>query len=335
VDYFAITAHDRVFCTAPFHFDMSTFDVFAAQRAGAALCIASAEEILFPAKLAARLESSRATVWKAISSLLSYLVTSNVVGDGRFGSLRHVIFAGEKLPTKYLIEWMRSHPACAFYNGYGPTEATGVSICHRIDRAPGSADEVIPIGTACANSEAIVLRDDGTRADPGEPGEICIRGSCLGAGYWGDPDKTRRAFIRNPLASDRDELLYRTGDVGFQRGDGALVLTARLDEQVKYQGYRIELGEIAHAVQALPDVRDAAVLLLRNAADTDELVAFVDAPAAFDAGSLRSALRGALPDYMIPKGFVAHSPLPRTDRGKVDKKALEALYRERAAKVAP
>jgi amino acid adenylation domain-containing protein len=332
--YFAITAEDRILNTAPFHFDMSTFDIYATQKVGATLCIAKAEEILFPSRLVDRIDATQVSIWKAVSSLLTYVASAGVLSPHRCRSLRQVIFSGEKLPTKHLIEWMRTYPDCIFYNAYGPTETTGVSACHRIDRIPQNSDEVVPIGRACANSEIRVLRDDGTPARVGEYGELCIRGSCVSAGYWNAPEETKRAFIANPLCDDRRDALYRTGDVGYLGEDGLLYLSGRSDEQVKYQGYRVELGEIAHALQSLPDVRDAAALLLCSPeTGKDELVAFVDSSPEGNHASIRSALRRVLPDYMVPRRYIDESPLPRTDRGKLDKKALERIYQEQSRKV--
>jgi len=328
VGYFGLRASDRVLNAAPFYFDMSTFDVYSAQAAGASLSIAPAEELLFPARLVQRIERDGITVWKAVSSLLTYIVTIGALARDPLRSLQRLAFAGETFPTKHLAEWMRTLPDCTFYNAYGPTEATGIAACHRVERVPGM-DELLPIGTACANAEILVVREDGSPAGVGERGELWIRGACVSAGYWNDPAGTDGAFVARRGSLAAYDRMYRTGDIGYADADGVLHLVGRRDDQVKYHGYRIDLGEIVSAVQSLPDVRDAAVLLLSHPRTrTAELVAFVDAASGHQVPSLRTSLQRMLPACMIPSRCIARSPLPRTDRGKLDRLALERAYHE-------
>ena len=78
----------------------------------------------------------------------------------------------------------------------------------------------------------------------GEEGEICIRGTCLTHGYYGNQEKTKEAFVQNPLNPYYPELIYRTGDIGKRNAKGELVFVSRKDYQIKHMGHRIELGEI-------------------------------------------------------------------------------------------
>src|SRR5262249_20114893 len=155
VGYFRIESNDRILGTAPFHFDMSTFDIFASMAAGASLCIATEDELLFPAMLARRMESERVTLWKGVSSILGFLARAGVARSSSVSTLTRVAFSGERLPAKYLREWMMGCPHVQFYNVYGPTEATGVSTAFEIGGLPESDDEDVPIGQACANTEVL------------------------------------------------------------------------------------------------------------------------------------------------------------------------------------
>jgi len=151
----------------------------------------------------------------------------------------------------------------------------------------------------------------------------------VSAGYWNDPAGTDAAFVARRGSLAACDRMYRTGDIGYADADGLLHLVGRRDDQVKYHGYRIDLGEIVSAVQSLPDVRDAAVLLLSHPrTSAAELVAFVDAASGHQVSSLRTSLQRMLPAYMIPRRCIARSPLPRTDRGKLDRPALERAYHE-------
>ncbi|OGU05592.1 MAG: hypothetical protein A2075_24180 [Geobacteraceae bacterium GWC2_58_44] len=327
VQCFGIGSRDRVLGTAPFHFDMSTFDIFTALKAGATLCIAPERSLLFPGKLLDLIEREAITLWKGVSSLLMYLSSTGSLKEDRIPSLEKVLFGGEVLPTRHLMNWMSIYPSKRFYNVYGPTEATGISAYHPVEAAPASVDEAIPIGKACSNTEIFVLTDEDRLARVGETGELCIRGSGLSPGYWNDAEKTARAFVPNPLGCTAHDRIYRTGDLARVREDGVLEYLGRKDFQVKFMGYRIEMFEVERAILSLENIHQAAVLLCNCAqSELSELVAFIEGPQAADADAILQGLGRSLPSYMLPKQIIPLERIPLTDRGKTDRAALQAYY---------
>ena len=199
---------------------------------------------------------------------------------------------------------------------YGPTETTVDCTWYPIDR-DFAEGESIPIGHACKNKEVLVLKEDGTRCDPGEPGELCVRGTGLAIGYYADPAKTAAAFIQNPLNPDYPDRLYRTGDIGCLGEDGLLYCLGRRDSQIKHNGYRIELGEIETALSGLPGVREAACFFDEK---TERITAVYAGES--DAAGIVRALRERLPKYMIPERFRRVEALPRLPNGKTDRVRL-------------
>ena len=165
------------------------------------------------------------------------------------------------MPTRYLIEWMNAFPDKLFYNAYGPTEATGVSTYYHIANIPNNPLQRIPIGRPCENTEIYVLKEDGSMADIGEIGELCIRGSGLSRGYWNDETKTKEAFVQNPFSSIPGDRIYRTGDLVLLNREGNYELVGRIDNQVKNMGYRIDLAEIENGLISTGKIKDAAVVL--------------------------------------------------------------------------
>ncbi len=333
VERIGIGPGDRVLSTAPFHFDMSLFDVYGTLAAGAALCIADEKRLLFPRLLVEFAEGEKVTIWKGVSSLLMYLARTGSVGEGRLPALRTVLFSGEVLPTKYLIQWMTWFPDKVFYNAYGPTEATGVSMYYRVPRCPASAEEKVPIGIPCENTEVFLLDEEGRPVPPGEPGELYIRGICVTKGYFNDPAKTAAVFSDDPANPNREKRTYRTGDHARLLPDGNYEFIGRRDNQIKYMGYRIELTDIEQALVSVPGVRDAGVVLAESAAGgIEDLVAYVELDETMTPAQAAAALKDRLPAYMVPKEFYAIARLPRSDRGKIDRKALLAIHRERAVR---
>ena len=327
VNCFSITRDDNILSTAPFHFDMSTFDIYCALKTCATLCIAPEIHLLFPSKLMSLIEEQKVTIWKAISSLIMYLSKTGSLKPGRISSLRKLLFSGEVLSTKHLIKWMETYPNKEYYNCYGPTEATGISTYHFVEGIPKDSKVPIPIGRPCSNTDILLLTEDDSPADVGEVGEICIRGSGLSVGYWNDGDKTNSVFVANPVSKTPGDRICRSGDLVRVSEDGTLEFIGRKDFQVKYMGFRIELSEIEKAISGLDGITDTAVILSdANTVNVPELVAFVETEADITSAKILSELGEILPPYMLPKQIYFLQEIPRTDRGKIDRLALEQHY---------
>lgn len=327
VNCFGISNEDNILSTAPFHFDMSTFDIYCALKTGATLCIALERDLLFPNRLMSLIEEKEVTIWKGVCSLLTYLAKTGSLRKERMKTLRKVLFGGEPLPAKHVINWMKIYPEKTFYNVYGPTEATGISAYHLIREIPKNPKTLIPIGKACENTEILLLKEDGLPAKIGESGELCVRGSGVSNGYWNDQAKTERDFVMNPLSGIPGDRIYRTGDIARQREDGLYEFIGRKDYQIKFRGYRIDPGEVENAILSISRVNDAAVISLDSSnMDMPELVAFVETKDGITPSDILHELRKDLAPYMVPQHIQCVKRIPRNDRGKIDRGALKELY---------
>jgi len=153
---------------------------------------------------------------------------------------------------------------------------------------------------------------------------MLIGGAGLALAYLNDPEQTGSKFVPNPFGEEPGARLYRTGDVARQERNGTIEFLGRLDQQVKVRGYRVELGEIEAALAARDDVRESAVVALRDLAGWTRLVAHVvpKENAELTIRHLRTYLAQKLPDYMIPSVIRIVERLPLTASGKVDRRAL-------------
>ncbi len=317
---FGVSGEDRVSSHAPFHFDLSVFDLFASSAAGAAMVLVPPEVSVFPSEVARFIDESKLTFWYSVPSVLSMLALRGGLAAGAFPALRTVLFAGEVFPTKYLRTLMELLPHVRFANLYGPTET---NVCTWFDVAPLPPDrtEPVPIGRAIDDTDAFAVTEDGRRAAPGEVGELYVRGSTVMQGYWGDAERTSRALVSDP-AGRVHGVAYRTGDLVREDANGDLEFLGRRDSQVKSRGYRIELGDIETALDAAPEVIECAVVAVPDDVFTNRIHAFVVADVGVTATDLRSICAARLPRYMLPESIEVLASLPKTSTGKVDRQAL-------------
>ena len=169
--------------------------------------------------------------------------------------------------------------------------------------------------------QIMLLDKDGKPVPDGEAGEICVRGSGLASGYFGNWEKTNECFIQNPTNPYFRDILYRTGDIAVKKDDGLLYFLSRQDGQIKHMGYRIELGEIETALHSVNGIAAAACLFDRN---RDRIVCIYEGEP--DAAALARAMRRLVPKYMLPNIYEKLDALPMNANGKIDRVKLKEQF---------
>lgn len=303
----------------PLYFDACLKEIYPALKFGATAYLIPKELFMLPVKLVEYLNRYRInTVCWVVSAL------TIVSGLGTFAQvkpeyLRTVAFGSEVFPIKQFNLWRETLPQARFINLYGPTEATGMSCYYEVDQAFGPED-VIPIGQPFRNTEILLLDEENRPAAPGEPGEICIRGTAVTLGYYNDPEKTREAFVQNPLNSAYPELIYRTGDLARYDRQGRLIFLSRKDYQIKHMGHRIELGEIELMVNLMDEIRQACCVYddIKN-----KIILYYTGNA--EPALVAAYTKDKLPRYMVPNSFRPLEAFPLTPNGKIDRKMLKEM----------
>jgi acyl carrier protein len=246
---------------------------------------------------------------------LAGMVLLDPAAPAALRTLQHMLVGGEALPGP-LAQQLRGLVG-ALHDVYGPTETTVWSTTMRV-----GDDDPVPIGRPLVNQRVYVLDPNLQPVPTGSLGELWIGGAGVTAGYFRRPELTAERFRPDPFAAGGT--MYATGDLVRWRADGVLEYQGRKDQQVKVRGYRIELGEIEAALGQHPGVREAVVVARPVGGETALVAYYVPQPQAPSIDDLRTRLRAALPEFMVPSQFVAMADLPRTPNLKVDRNALPA-----------
>ena len=323
---YGLTADDRVSNHAPLHFDLSTFDFFAAAQVGATTVIVPEAIAKLPSDVGRLMERERLTVWYSVPFALIQLLERGNLKSLDLGLLRWILFAGEVFPTKHLRRLLAVLPHVRFSNLFGPTE-TNVCTYYHVPTDLPTSEEPIPIGKPCGNIESLVVDGNEAPVAQGEPGELLIRGGVVMCGYWGRPDLNEAAFSRRKVFDGRyEDTFYRTGDLVEWLPDGNLKYLGRKDRQIKTRGYRVELDEVEAALLSLPAVEEAAAFAVPDGHGSTLIEAAVTARdgSLLTPESVMGHVATHLPPYAVPVRVRVIELFPRTSTGKIDRRELAA-----------
>lgn len=302
---------------APFFFDNSVLDIYSTIKNGGETVIIPEEMFLSGGRLCVFVTESRINTIFWVPSAMTLVANSGALEKHSMKQLTKILFAGEVMPTKQLNIWRRFVPDALYANLYGPTEIA-VDCMYYIVNREFNDDESLPIGGACKNTGIFVLNEEKELISKGEIGELCVRGSCLAHGYYGDSTKTQEMFIQNPLNDKYAEKIYCTGDLVRYNERGELLYVGRKDTQIKHRGYRIELGEIETAAASAQEVERCCAIYHK---DNQQIVIFVT-PDNINKKELYAYLKSLLPNYMLPGLILTEATMPLNQNGKIDRLAL-------------
>ncbi|WP_129661312.1 amino acid adenylation domain-containing protein [Rothia halotolerans] len=295
-------------------FDIAGLELFGPLMVGGTCVIAEREQILDPGELVEIVEEHGLSVLQATPSLWRELVAAARDAGTRPLAAVRALVGGEPVPAA-LADAMAG--ACAeVHDVYGPTEATIWATSSRV-----VAGEPPLIGAPWAGVRARVLDPLLRRVPAGAVGELYLGGAQVARGYLNRPGMTASRFVADPESPGRR--LYRTGDL-VREVNGSLHYVSRADDQVKVRGHRIELGEVEAALASAPGVDRAVACVRTDAQGIARLLGYVTAAAGEEpeADAVLAAVRGRVPEYMVPAAVTVLDSVPMTGNGKVDRAAL-------------
>ncbi|TFY88819.1 amino acid adenylation domain-containing protein [Pseudomonas kairouanensis] len=338
LDFFNLSASDRILQFATFNFDGFVEQLYPALICGASVVIRG--PALWDSETFYRELIDKDISVVDLTTAYWFMLAKDFAAQGPrdYGRLHQLHAGGEAMPPEGVVAWKQAGLGhVRLLNTYGPTEATVTVTAHDCtafavaDSAPPPA--LMPIGKALGGRAIYLLDNSAGLTVPGAIGELQIGGGLLARGYHNRPALTAERFIPDPF-SQHGGRLYRTGDLARYVDDGVIEYVGRIDHQVKIRGFRIELGEISARLLEHPLLADALVIDIDGVLGKQLVGYLVPAdPAILQAdtevqnaqlGHIRDDLRNSLPDYMVPAYLMWMAGLPLTPNGKLDRKALPA-----------
>jgi long-chain acyl-CoA synthetase len=215
---------------------------------------------------------------------------------------------------------MALHPAVAerwqavtgrpLLEGYGLTETSPVVACNPYD-APRVGTTGIPVP-----STEVSIREGDTEVPPGEAGELCVRGPQVMRGYWNRPDETAKTLTEDGW--------LRTGDIAQIEADGFIRIVDRKKDMIIVSGFKVFPNEIEAVVAEHPAILEVGCAGVPNAKSGQavKLYVVVRPGAAVTADELMEHCRKHLTGYKQPKYIEFRTSLPKTNVGKILRRAL-------------
>lgn len=311
--YLKLGPEDRTLAVLPLSFDYGQNQLFSTWAAGA--CVVPLD-YLTPRDIVKAVGREGITTLAGVPPLWVQVLEAEWPAET---SLRRLTNSGGPL-TPTLVRGLRARfPTADLYPMYGLTEAFRSTYLDPslVDAHPDAVGSAIPF------AEVMVVRADGSRAAPGEPGELVHAGPLVAHGYWRDAERTAVRFRPAPDFSEYGGTAVWSGDTMAIGPDGLLRFVGREDEMIKSAGNRISPTEVEQAVVAGGEAAEAVALGVADARLGQAILVVARGDGARDA-ELRARLKRDLPNFMQPARIEWRAELPRNANGKLDRAALKA-----------
>ena len=259
----------------------------------------------------------------AVPTMLAMMMQHPLYEPSMMASLELAMYGAAPMPPELLQGWMSAHPHLEFFQAYGMTEcaATVTGLLAEDHRRGG--DILRSVGRPMPGC-LIDIRDPegGAPLPQGEIGEIYVRCGSIMSGYWNKPTETANAIMNG---------WYRTGDAGRLDPEGFLFMADRVKDMIVTGAENVYSLEVENAVSSHPAVIQVAVVGAPDPIWGEVVHAFVVCAAgSVDAAELDAHVRRTIAGFKVPKRWTFQTePLPLSAAGKVLKRALRDIARER------
>jgi long-chain acyl-CoA synthetase len=256
------------------------------------------------------LKSRPFTLMSGVNTLYNALASHPEFKNVDFSDLVFCVSGGMATQESVAKRW-KSVTGKAIIEGYGLSETSPVVCVNPLDLAEFSGT----IGYPLPSTEIAIRDADGRNLPPGEKGELCVKGPQVMPGYWQRPDETAKVMTADGY--------FRTGDVAVLQPDGQVRIVDRMKDMVLVSGFNVYPNEVEDILAKHPGVLEVAVIGLPDEASGEIVAAYVvRRDETVTAEALRDFCRANLTPYKVPRRIEFREALPKTNVGKVLRRAL-------------
>jgi long-chain acyl-CoA synthetase len=267
------------------------------------------------------LKKYKVNSFPAVNTMFNALLHTPGFSEIDFSMLKNS-FGGGMATQKAVAEAWKKATRCALSEGYGLSETSPTLTCNRAD----VDDYTGTIGLPVPSTYISIRDDDGKEVPLGQPGEICARGPQVMAGYWNRPDETAKVMTADGF--------FRTGDIGVMNTDGYTRIVDRKKDMILVSGFNVYPNEVEDVIAMHPGVLEVAVVGVPDPHSTEAVKAFVvRKDPNVTAQDIVKFAATQLTGYKVPKQIEFRNELPKTNVGKILRRALrdEPAKAEKAA----
>lgn len=256
------------------------------------------------------LKSTRFTVFTGVNTLFNALMNHPDFDQINFKSVKVSVAGGMALQKAVAVEWLK-RTGTPVVEGYGLTESSPVASCNPID----GTDRVGTIGLPVPNTEVKVCDENGEALPQGNTGELVIYGPQVMKGYWQRPDETAKVLLPDGG--------LKTGDIALMDEDGFFKIVDRLKDMILVSGFNVYPNEIEDVVASHPKVLEVAAVGVEDDKSGEAVKIFVvKRDTSLTPEELLDYCRENLVAYKVPKHIEFREELPKTNVGKILRRAL-------------
>lgn len=249
------------------------------------------------------------SVTTGVNTLFNALMNHKDFSKISFSRCKLHVAGAMALQTAVAERWYQKTKT-KIYEGYGLTEASPVVCCNPID----NTDIVGTIGLPLPSTQVMLLDDDNMEVPMGQPGELCVKGPQVMKGYWNQPQETEKVFYNGWL---------RTGDIAVASDNGFFKIVDRKKDMILVSGFNVYPNEIEDVVIQHPGVLEVAAVGVPDEKSGEVVKIFVvkKDPTLLEKDLIKHC-RENLTGYKIPKFIEFRKELPKTNVGKILRRAL-------------
>lgn len=250
------------------------------------------------------------TTFTGVNTLFNALLHDPNFAALDFSHLRISLGGGMAVQKAVADKW-KAVTGQALIEAYGLTETSPAATINPLNLAEYNGSIGLPI----SSTEVVIRNDEGVDVPMGEAGEICIRGPQVMKGYWNRPEDTAKAFTADGF--------LLTGDVGIVDKKGFIRIVDRKKDMILVSGFNVYPNEIEDVVAMHPGVLEVAAVGVPDDKSTEAVKVFVvKKDKNLTAEALVEHCKANLTGYKIPKHIEFRSELPKTNVGKILRRAL-------------